>query len=309
MSEIKNAEHLSRKDKENLQYFFEEYSLAWYIEKEYKRLQDKTYLEQQSEKGKEMLGKIESANESLHKNFQQKSTLAIHTLRKSIFEVSDMIRVFTKPTGQFINIYDGFIEYEKTGDEIKVATKIGSNIIGSSVMIAGGYASFKMSVAAAAASSVFLTPIGGAIVGIAVFVAGIGTSYWISDNFGTAINTGVNGVIDFIRETDFTFNPSDSRFIEYDKLDNASAIHLINTAHCHQTFEKRNRQIFLRYVLGDIYKKQIFINNVNVTEKMYPNNELLQQNIYWMTRTKITDKLTPEQLEKLSSTIERLKRR
>lgn len=38
MNEIKNTGHLNKKDKESLRYFFEEYSLAWYIEKEYQRL-------------------------------------------------------------------------------------------------------------------------------------------------------------------------------------------------------------------------------------------------------------------------------
>ena len=306
MNEIKNTEHLNKKDKENLQDFFEKYSLAWHIAKEFERLQDKTRLEQQAEKAKEKLAEISTSVDVVAEYNKPKSTSVIRTLKTSIFEVSDMIRVFTKPVGHFVNIYDGFVEYKKTGDTIKVVTKIGSNIASGSIMIAGGYASFKAAVAAGAASSVFLTPIGGAIVGIAVFVAGIGTSYWISDNFGTALNAGANGVVDYIRETDFTFSPN---YIEYNKLDATSTTQLINTAHCHQTFETRNRQKFLRYGLGNTHKKQIFINNINVTDKLYTNDRILPQNVLQMTRLNVIDKLTPEQLKKVSDTIEQLRGR
>lgn len=64
MNDINNTEHLSQKDKEKLEYFFEKYSLAWYIEKEYKRLQNKTWKEQQGEKIKEGLAEFEATNNS-----------------------------------------------------------------------------------------------------------------------------------------------------------------------------------------------------------------------------------------------------
>lgn len=303
MNEIKNTEHLNKKDKENLQDFFEKYSLAWHIAKEFERLQNKTRLEQQAEKAKERLAEISTSVDVVAEHNRPKPTSVVRTLKTSIFEVSDMIRVFTKPVGHFVNIHDGFVEYKKTGDTIKVVTKIGSNVASGSIMMAGGYASLKAAIAAGTASSVFLTPIGGAIVGIAVFVTGIGASYWISDNFGTALNAGVNGVIDYIRETDFTFSPN---FIEYNKLDTVSTAHLINTAHCHQTFETRNRQKFLKYGLGDIHKKQIFINGLNATDKLYPNDKILPPNVFQLMRLDI-DKLTPKQLEELADTIEQLK--
>lgn len=138
MNEIKNTEHLNKKDKENLQDFFEKYSLAWHIAKEFERLQDKTRLEQQAEKAKEKLAEISTSVDVVAEYNKPKSTSVIRTLKTSIFEVSDMIRVFTKPVGHFVNIYDGFVEYKKTGDTIKVVTKIGSNIASGSIMIAGG---------------------------------------------------------------------------------------------------------------------------------------------------------------------------
>lgn len=113
-------------------------------------------------------------------------------------------------------------------------------------------------------------------------------------------------MVDYIRETDFTFSPNS---IEYNKLDATSTTQLINTAHCHQTFETRNRQKFLRYGLGNTHKKQIFINNINVTDKLYPNDRILPQNVLQMTRLNVIDKLTPEQLKKVSDTIEQLRGR
>lgn len=251
MNDIKNTEHLSQKDKEKLEYFFEKYSLAWYIEKEYKRLQNKTWKEQQGEKIKEGLAEFEATNNSVNDKYQLKYNPNVRNLNSAIFEFTDILRVFTKPIGNTIIIYDGYIEYEKTDDELKAITKMGSGIASAPVMVSGTSLSLKAAIAAGAASSVFLTPIGGTIVGIGVFVVGVGASYWASDNFGTALNAGMNGVIDYIRETDISFTIDlTSQEKEY-----------LNAAHCHRTTEKMQKET----------RKHILINDYEITPPLINN--------------------------------------
>lgn len=251
MSDIKNTEHLSQKDKEKLEYFFNKYSLAWYIEKEYKRLQNKTWLEQQGKKTKEVLTESEAINNSINDKYQSKYNPNVRNFNSAVFEFTDILRVFTKPMGHTITIYDGYIEYQKTGDELKVITKMGSNIISAPIMLSGTLLSLKSAIALGAASSVFLTPIGGTIVGIGVFVAGVGTSYWVSDNFSTALNAGINGVVDYIRETDINFaidlTPREKEYF--------------NAAHCHKTTEKIQREARSHILINDYKISPPLINN------------------------------------------------
>lgn len=268
MSEIANTKHLNQKDKDRLEYFFEKYSLAWYVEREYKRLQNKTSQEQQGEEAKESLVKFDTINDNINKEYMQKYSPNMRNFNSAVFEFTDAIRVFIKPIGNIINIYDGYIEYKKTGDELKVITKIGSNITSGSIMIAGGYASFKSAIAIGAASSVFLTPIGGAIVGIGIFVVGIGTSYWISDNFGIALNAGTNGVIDYIRATDFSF--ASNLIIEEEKQ--------LNTVHFRKTIDRMQNSTKRCLLINDHEMMPPLINNQPNLSTL-KNMELLREKI------------------------------
>ncbi|RDU61467.1 hypothetical protein CQA53_10090 [Helicobacter didelphidarum] len=268
MNEIKNTEHLSQKDKESLQYFFEKYTLSWYVEREYKRLQNKTPLEQQGESAKEGLATTGTTIEIANQRTAPTYNPNIKSLNTAVFEFTEMARVITKPIGNIVNFYDAYIEYEKTRDGIKVVTKIASNNANTPILIAGTAASLKSAIATGAASSTFLTPVGGTIVGIGVFVIGVGTSYWVSDNFGTTLNAGMNGVIDFIRENDLSFG-----FTQWET-------ERVNVAHCHKTMERLHNNLTYKsgrlQTFGSGYnERQIFINDVNVTHIIHPNKHIL----------------------------------
>lgn len=154
-------------------------------------------------------------------------------------------------------VADALIEYQKTDDGLKVTLKIGATIIADRIFQIGVVASVGIAITAFIATAIAGISIAGAVVvGIAIFIGGVATSWWISKQIEKLIDYAGGFIIDYIREVDFYFTEQEVR--------------QLSVAHCHKTTE-RNMQRLLR----NHNQKGVFINGIDVTDKLYPNPYIL----------------------------------
>lgn len=237
---------------------------------------------------------IQNANEAI--GITNSFIEMISRVHKNIETISKPFRIVLERVSNQLTFIDAIIEYKKTKDGLKVSLKIGATIIADRIFQVGVTASIGIAIIAFLALVIASIKIVGAIiVGIVVFAVGIGTFWWIAKQAENLINNVGGYIIDYIREFDIPLTEEEVR--------------QMSVAHCHKTFETRNQQKFLRYGFNNSQQKQVFMNRINITHRLYPNHRILSNKAIIPTGFYSTWKnLTPEQLNELAQTLEQLKK-
>lgn len=236
---------------------------------------------------------IQNANEVIGvTNNLIETTSKIH---KNIETISKPFRIVLERVSNQLTFIDAIIEYKKTKDGLKVGLKIGATIVADRIFQVGVVVSIGIAIVAFLAMVIAsIKIIGAIIVGIVVLVVGIGTFWWIAKQVENLINNVGGYIIDYIREFDMPLTEEEVR--------------QMSVAHCHKTFERKNQQRFLQYGFNNSQQKQVFMNHINITDRLYPNHRILPDKAIIPTGFYSTWKnLTPEQLEELAQTLDQFK--
>jgi len=232
------------------------------ILKEMEKEQDEAKIKALQEKSQAKQEQDDPHNQKMIQSFKDKvddtsNALTIAELSKKLKPIVEPFRIITSRTGNQLTFIDALIEYQKTGDGLKVALKVGATIIADRIFQIGVVVSAGTAITAFIATAIAGIGIVGAVmVGIAIFAGTVAVFYWISKQAEKYINNFGSLMIDFIREADFYFTEEE--------------VKQLSVAHCHKT-TKRNMQRFL----GHPNQKEIFINGENVTNTLYPNPYIL----------------------------------
>ena len=257
--------------------------------KEMEKEQDEAKIKALQEKSQEkkeqdnIQKKIQDARDNVG-NFSNATTIAEQS-EKLKHIVKPFRIILTRVSNQLLAV-DALIEYQKTGDGLKVTLKIGATIIADRIFQIGVVASVGIAITAFIATAIAGISIAGAVVvGIAIFIGGVAISYWISKQIEKLIDYAGGFIIDYIREVDFYFTEQEVR--------------QLSVAHCHKTTE-RNMQRLLR----NHNQKGVFINGIDVTDKLYPNPYILPDKaIIPKGFSNAWRNLTTKQLNELNDTI------
>lgn len=214
------------------------------------------------------------------------NTLAPLEQSEKLKHIVKPFRIIFSRASNHLTFVDALIEYKKTGDGLKVTLKIGATIIADKIFQIGVVASAGIAITAFIATAIAGVSVAGAIVvGITIFIGAVTASYWISKQAEKYINNFANLIIDFIREADFYFTEEEMR--------------QLSVAHCHKTTQR-----IMQRFSGNDNQKGVFINGIDVTDKLYPNPYILPDKaIIPKGFSNTWRNLTAKQLKELNDTI------
>lgn len=214
------------------------------------------------------------------------NTLAPLEQSEKLKHIVKPFRIIFSRASNHLTFVDALIEYKKTGDGLKVTLKIGATIIADKIFQIGVVASVGIAITAFIATAIAGVSVAGAIVvGITIFIGAVTASYWISKQAEKYINNFANLIIDFIREADFYFTEEEMR--------------QLSVAHCHKTTQR-----IMQRFSGNDNQKGVFINGIDVTDKLYPNPYILPDKaIIPKGFSNTWRNLTAKQLKELNDTI------
>lgn len=214
------------------------------------------------------------------------NTLAPLEQSEKLKHIVKPFRIVFSRVSNHLTFVDALIEYKKTGDGLKVTLKIGATIIADKIFQIGVVASAGIAITAFIATAIAGVGVAGAIVvGITIFIGAVTASYWISKQAEKYINNFTNLIIDFIREADFYFTEEEMR--------------QLSVAHCHKTTQR-----MMQRFSGNDNQKGVFINGIDVTDKLYPNPYILPDKaIIPKGFSNTWRNLTAKQLKELNDTI------
>lgn len=225
--------------------------------------------EMEKEQDKAKIKALQEKNK-LKKEYHQKDIQNVNSIVGTINnaltagEIIEKIEHIVKPfkiiisrASNQLTFVDALIEYQKTGDGLKVTIKIGATVIADRIFQIGVAVSTGMTITAFIATAIAGVGIVGAVVvGIAIFVGAVAISWWISKQAEKMLNYVGSFMIDYIREADFYFTEAEMR--------------QLSVAHCHKTTQR----IIQRFSRQD-NQKETFINGIDVTDKLYLNPHIL----------------------------------
>ncbi|QOQ95463.1 hypothetical protein [Helicobacter cinaedi] len=193
--------------------------------------------------------------------------------------------ILTRVSNQLLAV-DALIEYQKTGDGLKVVLKVGATIVADRIFQIGVVASAGIAITAFIATAIASVSIVGAVVvGIAIFIGGVAISWWISKQVEKLVNYVGGFMIDYIREADFYFTEQEMQ--------------QLSVAHCHKTTQR-----IMQRFSGNYNHKETFINGIDMTDKLYPNPYILSDKaIIPRGFSNTWRNLTTKQLKELNDTI------
>lgn len=257
--------------------------------KEMEQEQDEAKIKALQEKSQEkkeqdnIQKKIQDARDNVG-NFSNATTIAEQF--EKLKHIVKPFRIIFSRASNHLTFVDALIEYKKTGDGLKVTLKIGATIIADKIFQIGVVASAGIAITAFIATAIAGVSVAGAIVvGITIFIGAVTASYWISKQAEKYINNFANLIIDFIREADFYFTEEEMR--------------QLSVAHCHKTTQR-----MMQRFSGNDNQKGVFINGIDVTDKLYPNPYILPDKaIIPKGFSNTWRNLTAKQLKELNDTI------
>ncbi|WP_337195709.1 hypothetical protein [Campylobacter sp. B0100352/1] len=188
-------------------------------------------------------------------------------------------KIIIKRADNTLGVIDALIEYQKTGDGLKVIVKIGSETVASKLFIIGAKIAIQAAISAFVAIAIFT---GSATLGILAGIAIVGTAmvalWWINSKIESWLKEYGISFVDVMREfeTHLSLGLTSNERYYY------------NLAHCHKTQIKNMQKIQLYYngkIVKDLkhyyfpfydFKKTPILNNtIEKTNELQNNYKVL----------------------------------
>ncbi|MGX3045813.1 hypothetical protein [Helicobacter sp. T3_23-1056] len=147
---------------------------------------------------------------------------------------------------------DAVIEYEKTGDGIKVSLKVGASFIKSKIFEFGAATSIRAAIITFIALAIAgMSIVGATIIGIVVLTIGVSISWWVSQKAEELINN----MGSYIEKFSISLTPQQREYF--------------STSHCHKTMTN----------IQNNARRQILINGYPAPKSLidtFPDNNTLK---------------------------------
>ncbi|PZT47221.1 hypothetical protein B6S12_10250, partial [Helicobacter valdiviensis] len=146
-------------------------------------------------------------------------------------------KIIIKRADNTLSVIDGIIEYQKTGDGLKVIAKLATGFIVDTIFVVGTKIIIAQAISAFVAMAVYAGSITlGVLVGVVIITIGVAALWWIS-----------SGLKEWLEKHGISLDDLTTNFTPQE-------LKKINVAHCHRAYEKKIQSLQI-YYQGKIYHK------------------------------------------------------